>query len=314
MKVSNIIIKSDIEEIVKSNIPWEKFKNKHILITGANGFLPAYLVYSLLEANEYFKLNIKITALVRNIYKAQHRFAEYIDNDSLYLLHQDVNEKLENRGYNYIIHAASQASPKYYSIDPVGTLKPNIIGTSNLLELAIESKVDGFLYFSSSEVYGQIPDSENPIKEDQFGYLDPAKVRSCYAESKRMGETLCVSYFHQHAVPVKIVRPFHTYGPGMDLNDGRVYADFVKNIVQNENINLNSDGTAQRAFCYIKDATIGFFLALMNGRSGESYNIGNQEQEYSIKNLASILINLYPERSWKSLSIPIQIQIMWLAT
>jgi nucleoside-diphosphate-sugar epimerase len=163
--------------------------------------------------------------------------------------------------------------------------------------LAIESKVEGFLYFSSSEVYGQIPNSENPISEEQFGYLNPAIVRSCYAESKRMGETICISYFHQFSVPVKIVRPFHTYGPGMDLNDGRVYADFVKNIVHNENIKLSSDGSAKRAFCYIKDATIGFFLVLLNGKPGECYNIGNQTQEYSIKNLAEIIVKLFPEKN-----------------
>jgi len=144
----------DIEDVIQSSIPWEKFKNKHILITGANGFLPAYLVYSLLEANEIFKLDLKITALVRNLEKAKIRFSDFIKNESLFLLHQDVNDKIENKGYNFIIHAASQASPKYYSIDPVGTLKPNIIGTTNLLELAVESKVEAFLYFSSSEVYG----------------------------------------------------------------------------------------------------------------------------------------------------------------
>ncbi|MBP9083180.1 MAG: NAD-dependent epimerase/dehydratase family protein [Bacteroidia bacterium] len=297
--IFNKIIRTDIKEVVQSNISWKKFKDKHILITGANGFLPSYLVYSLLEANEIFKLNLCVTALVRNLDKAQRRFSDYLENKSFFILHQDVNDRIENKNYNFIIHAASQASPKYYSIDPVGTLKPNIIGTTNLLELAVESNVTAFLYFSSSEVYGQIPDSENPIKEDQFGYLDPAKVRSCYAESKRMGETLCVSYYHQYGVPVKIVRPFHTYGPGMDLNDGRVYADFVRNIIQNENINLNSDGSAKRAFCYIKDATIGFLLTLLEGKHGESYNIGNQTEEYSIKNLAEILVDLYSEKNLK---------------
>ena len=164
------------------------------------------------------------------------------------------------------------------------------------MELAANTKVDSFLYFSSSEIYGQLPEKENPIKENQFGYLDPAQYRSCYAESKRMGETLCVSYFHQKEVPIKIVRPFHTYGPGMDLNDGRVYADFVKNIVLGNNISMTSDGSAKRAFCYIADATIGFLTVLIKGAVGEAYNIGNQSQEYSIKELADKLVKLYPEK------------------
>ncbi len=294
--ISNHIIRKDIEDIVQADLPWKQLNKKHILITGANGFLPAYLVYSLLHANVKYALNLKVTALVRNKDKAARRFVDYKNHPAFRILHQDVNDKLENNGFNIIIHAASQASPKYYGIDPVGTAKPNIIGTNNLLEMAAASKVDSFLYFSSSEVYGQIPDSANPIKENQFGYLDPAKVRSCYAESKRMGETLCMSYHHQYGVPAKIVRPFHTYGPGMDLDDGRVYADFVKNILQGKNITLSSDGSAKRAFCYIADATIGFLAVLLKGTDGEAYNIGNQSQEYSIKNLAEVLVNLYPEK------------------
>ena len=111
-----------------------------------------------------------------------------------------------------------------------------------------------------------------------------------------MGETICVSYFAQYGIKAKIVRPFHTYGPGMALDDGRVYADFVANIIKDQNIILNSDGKAKRAFCYLTDATIGFLTVLVNGENGEAYNVGNPQEEYSILELANILVNLYPEK------------------
>ncbi|MCX8480888.1 MAG: NAD-dependent epimerase/dehydratase family protein, partial [Sediminibacterium sp.] len=193
---------------------------------------------------------------------------------------------------DFIIHAASQASPKYYGIDPVGTLKANVVGTINLLELARKKKIESFLYFSSGEVYGILTEDKIPINENSYGYVNPCDVRSCYAEGKRMGENICVSYFHQYKIPIKIVRPFHTYGPGMQLDDGRVYADFVRNILQNEPIQLQSDGSAKRAFCYLTDATIGFIKILLDGINGEAYNVGNPNEEKSILELAKILVNL----------------------
>ena len=110
-----------------------------------------------------------------------------------------------------------------------------------------------------------------------------------------MGENICVSYFHQYGIKAKIVRPFHTYGPGMALDDGRVFADFVSNIVNKQNITLNSDGSAIRPFCYLTDATLGFLTVLICGENGEPYNIGNPNEEYSILELANTLVKLYPE-------------------
>jgi nucleoside-diphosphate-sugar epimerase len=216
---------------------------------------------------------------------------------NLEIIEHDVcNEFNYNHKIDFIIHAASQASPKYYKVDPVGTLNANVLGTINMLKLAQTKSVESFLYFSSGEVYGEVKDEFMPIKEDTFGYLNPALVRSCYGESKRMGETICVSYFAQYGIKAKIVRPFHTYGPGMALDDGRVYADFVANIIKDQNIILNSDGKAKRAFCYLTDATIGFLTVLVNGENGEAYNVGNPQEEYSILELANILVNLYPEK------------------
>jgi UDP-glucuronate decarboxylase len=295
---SNKIILEDLEAIYNSEIDWSRFFNSTILVTGANGFLPAYLVESLLYIN-YINPNarVKIIALVRNIQKAKNRFSDYRNNFNLKFISQDVSDPIVlSDKIDYIIHAASQASPKFYGKDPVGTLKANVLGTINLMDIAIINKVKSFLYFSSGEVYGEISIGKVPTTESDYGYIDPANVRSCYAESKRMGENICVSYFHQYNVPIKIVRPFHTYGPGMMLNDGRVYADFVSDILNDKDISMNSDGLAQRSFCYLTDATIGFFKVLLNGKDGNAYNVGNPEQEYSILALAEQLVKIYPEK------------------
>jgi nucleoside-diphosphate-sugar epimerase len=295
---SNGIIKDDLQTIYESDIDWSKFYNKTILITGANGFLPAYIVESLLYLNFIdSKNNVKVVALVRNMKNAHSRFLEYLNNDHLEFIQQDVSDTIDlSNNIDYIIHAASQASPKYYGVDPVGTLKANVLGTINLIEFAKKHDIKSFLYFSSGEVYGELKSEQIPVKEDVFGYLNPTNVRSCYSESKRMGENICVSYFHQFQIPAKIVRPFHTYGPGMRLDDGRVYADFVLNVLNEEDICLNSNGIAQRAFCYLTDATIGFFKVLLEGENGEAYNIGNPNEEYSILELAQIMVSLYPEK------------------
>lgn len=296
----NSIKLEDFENILKSNIGIDKMRGKTILFTGANGFIPAYMIEALLYFNDIMDGEVNIVALVRNKKKAKKRFSDYTERPDLSFIIQDVCEPLYiSKKVNYIIHAASQASPKYYGVDPVGTLKANVIGTYNLLEFARKHKVEGFLYFSSGEVYGAVDDSHIPTKEDEYGYLDPDNIRSCYAESKRMAENMCISWWHQFGVPIKIVRPFHTYGPGMMLDDGRVYADFISDIINNRNIVMKSDGSATRSFCYLADAVGGFFTVLNKGENGKSYNVGDQTSEISIADLANMLINIYPQKGLK---------------
>ncbi len=295
--MSNSIVETDLNFIVNSNNPWELLEGANILISGAGGFLPAYMVETILYLNKTkFKDKANIFALVRNKKNTLKRFSNYRDSDELNFIVQDVCKPIDITGeIHYIIHAASQASPKFYKNDPVGTLCPNIIGTYYLLEVAREKNVKSFLFFSSAEIYGKVRENEIPTKEKYFGSVDPTDVRSSYAESKRMGETMCISWFKQYGVPVKIVRPFHTYGPGMNLNDGRVFADFVSNIVKKEDIIIKSDGKATRAFCYLADAITGFFTVLLKGKNGESYNVGNDKCEVNIAELAGKLVNLFPE-------------------
>jgi UDP-glucuronate decarboxylase len=300
MNFYNKILQNDLLEIFESRKDWSVFSNSTILISGANGFLPAYLVYFFQFLNYVFpNYKIKVIGLVRDENKAKACF-ENIDYSFFSLHIQDVSSPITIIDeVDYIIHAASQASPKFYGTDPVGTLSPNVLGTINLLEFAKKKSVKSFLYFSSGEVYGLLDDDKVPTDENTFGYLNPTNIRSCYAESKRMGETICVSYFKQFDINVKIVRPFHTYGPGLSFSDGRVFADFISNILNKEDIKLSSDGSARRAFCYLSDATSGFLSILIDGESGEAYNVGNPYEEYSILELAKVLTSIYPDLNLK---------------
>jgi nucleoside-diphosphate-sugar epimerase len=296
--LSHPLYREDIASIVAADIPFEALAGRTILVTGANGFLPAMMVDALLAlAKSRADFGLRVLALVRSREKAERRFRAHLDDRALTIFEGDVVEPFDPPGaVDMIIHAASQASPRFYGVDPVGTAAPNVLGTAHLLDLARRKNASRFLYFSSSEVYGALDPQDQPVQETAFGRLDPATRRACYAESKRMGETLCVAHHAQYGTQAVIVRPFHTYGPGMRLDDGRVFADFVRDMVTGRDIVLNSDGSAERAFCYLADAARAFFAVLLKGEAGHAYNVGNAEAVVSVRKLAETLVGLYPQR------------------
>lgn len=297
--IENTIIKEDINQIISSIGDWSYFSGKTILVTGANGFIPSYIIYSLFALNDKILSNpMKILALVRNEKKAKNKFKSLIQRSDFELIISDVSDAKFDEDMDIIIHAASQASPKYYGKDPVGTLKANTIGTYNMLEQAIKHNAKKFLFVSSGEVYGILDENIPTILEDYTGNVDITDVRSCYAESKRMGENMCVCFSHQYGIHTNMVRLSHTYGPGINLDDGRVFADFAKCAVKNENIVLNSDGSAKRGFLYITDMIIAMFKILLKAPSCEAYNISTETQT-SILELAKIICELYPEKELK---------------
>jgi nucleoside-diphosphate-sugar epimerase len=289
-------VEADLDKITAMPLPFEQLEGTRVLISGANGFLPAYLVETLLWHNGQQRGRpTAVLALVRNAAKAQARFAHYSDRKDLNLIVQDVCQPVEIDGpIDFVIHAASQASPKYYGVDPAGTLSANSLGTHRMLELAREKQSRGMLYFSSAEVYGALSAADGSIAETALGYLDPLAPRACYSESKRFGETMCAAWHRQYGVPVKIVRPFHTYGPGMALDDGRVFSDFVADVVAGRDLVMKSDGNAVRAYCYLADATVGYLTVLLLGADGEAYNVGNRHAEASVAELAQQLADLFP--------------------
>ena len=294
------VVAEDLSAIIEAPLDWDRFAGKTVLVTGASGFLPAYMVETLLFLNEKKNLGCRVVGLVRNMEKARTRFFLYQGRDDLHLIKGDVSQEIQwPMRCDFIVHAASQASPKFYGTDPVGTMSANLLGSYHLLNQAKEWAVDGFLFFSSGEVYGQVSPDKIPTRESDYGYIDITNSRSCYAEGKRAAETLGVSYASQFGVPFKIVRPFHTYGPGMALDDGRVFADFVRDVIHSKNLVLQSDGKAIRAFCYLSDAVRGFFTVLLKGQTGAAYNVGNPDGAISIGELANLLVGLFPERHLK---------------
>jgi UDP-glucuronate decarboxylase len=289
----------DVAEVVSRRSAWDELAGARVVVTGAGGFLGGYVVRTLLTLNHKGVLPkpVQVVAMVRDAARARTRLSDVLDDPALEILEWDLNSlAVPTLGdTNYVVHAASQASPRFYAVDPVGTILPNTVGTASLLATLDPRHARGFLFVSSSEVYGSVA-REGSIAEDDYGVVDPTQVRSCYAESKRAGETLCVAWSHQYGIPCKIVRPFHTYGPGLLPDDGRVFSDFAFNMVRSEDIIMRSDGSARRAYCYASDAVSGFFSVLLDGEPGAAYNVANADAELSVLELAEMLVALYPER------------------
>lgn len=296
----NKILNEDLNMIVSADLPFENLKNKTVLVTGASGMIASYLVRSFLKLNEK-NYNIKVIALVRN----PNKLGDDIRNNKyVTILKQDVCDKINiNSNVDIVIHAASPASPIIMKEHPVDTIKANVLGTYNTLEVARQNKNCQYLYVSSREVYGQPYENQEFFKENDYGFVDPLNVRSCYPEGKKAAENFCVCYKEQYGVNIKIVRPAHIYGPGMSLDDGRVQADFLRDVVNERDILLKSDGSAIRTYTYIADAVLAMFYVLLEGND-IVYNIGDENSKVSIRELAQTMI----KASGKNLHLKFEIE------
>jgi UDP-glucuronate decarboxylase len=300
------ITTEDLNTIVRADLPWAQFDGATVLISGASGFIGSNLIETLLYRNETHGVaKTKVIALARNQSRAMARYSAYTGRSDLHILNQDVVSPIEYIGkLDFVIHAASNATPQRYTADPVGTHLANTLGTYNLLRLASQRGCRSLLFVSSGDVYGVVPGDNPVISEDTFGALDPMQIRSCYGESKRAGENLCSCWTSQHGMPTKVARLSHTYGPGIALDDGRVFADFVARAVAGKDIVLTSNGSATRPFCYITDAIIGLFTIMLLGASGEAYNLANDDAIISIAELAQVVSDCVPETGIKPVFDP----------
>lgn len=267
----------------------EKLSGFGILITGATGTIGSFIVDMLMRYNFDANANISVFAAGRSKERLAKRF-DSIKSDLLQYIEHDITKPIEfDFDVDYIIHAAGNAYPSAFNSDPVGTILGNVIGTYALLEYARHHKVKRLLYISSGEVYGQGDLNLESFDELYSGYLDITSPRSCYPVSKRATETLCSSYSRQYVLETVIVRPCHTYGPSFTASDNRANVQFIRNVLNGENIVLKSLGTQMRSYCYIADCASIVLTVLINGENGQAYNSANPHARITIAGLAKII-------------------------
>jgi UDP-glucuronate decarboxylase len=262
--------------------------NKTILITGGAGFIGSNLIELLIKNDNFHIICLDnfFTGKMENIEK-------FINKNNFTLINQDIIDPINiDRDINEIYHLACPASPPKYQIDPVYTLKINFIGTMNLLELAVKKK-SKILFTSTSEIYGE--PLVSPQNENYRGNVNTIGIRSCYDEGKRISETLMMDYHKKYNIEIRIARIFNTYGPNMDKYDGRVVTNFIRQMLNKEDITVYGNGNQTRCFCYVDDTVNGLFK-LMNSNYNLPINIGN-ENEITVSTLIHKLLRIIKSKS-----------------
>jgi UDP-glucuronate decarboxylase len=288
------VVREDVERILTALGPRvAALAGADVLLTGGAGFLGHYLSLTLLHGNDTGRIRPAChLTLVDNLIRGEPRWLRQLRSRPDVTIHEGDITRLSADALraDFVLHAASIASPTYYRLHPIETMDANVIGLRRLLDLAVAHPVRSFLFFSSSEVYGDPDPGHVPTAESYWGNVSCIGPRACYDESKRFGETLSVNFWRTHRVPVKIVRPFNNYGPGLALDDRRVVPDFCRCVLEQRDIVLLSDGTPTRTFCYVSDAVTGFYLLLLSDLNGEPVNIGSDGPELSVAELAALVV------------------------
>lgn len=284
------MLQEDLVYIANSEIPFEDLKDSSVLVTGATGLIGVSIVRALLCASRVRKLNIQVLALIRNREKAETIYKDLLKRKELTLIVGDVTEKISmQRKVNYIFHCASVTSSKVMINNPVETLLTSVDGTKNILELARECSSKSVVYVSSMEMYGSFSEANNNVTETELGYIDPLAVRSCYSESKRLCENMCVAFYSEYKVPVKIARLSQTFGAGILPEENRVFAQFARSAIEEKDIVLHTSGLSEGNYCYIRDTIMGLLFILLKGEDAEAYNVVNSETHTTIAGMAKMI-------------------------
>ena len=252
----------------------------NVLITGATGLIGGCLTDILIQFSE-----CEVYALGRNRQRAEQRFQQYWNNPHFHFLEHDICTPLDcSVDFHYIIHAASNASPNFFMQKPVEVMRANLEGLSHLVEYGLQHHMQRMVYVSSGEIYGEGDGSV--FTEESSGYIDILSPRACYPSSKRAAETLCASFNQEYQTQITIARPCHTYGPYFTESDNRVFAQFIRNVLHDEDIVMKSAGTQYRSWIYVVDCAAAILSILLKGKSGEAYNVANAESNITIRELA----------------------------
>lgn len=285
----NNMLNNDIEKIQEMNLPLELLKNKKILVTGATGLIGSMLCRTLSELGVKNNWNIAVYAMARNKEKAKKMLNDVDHNGNIVYWERNLTEPFIEEHVDYIIHTACPTASNTFISKPVETIQAIVTGTMNVLELAKKTQCDSVVYLSSMEAYGQIL-HENELKPEEVGYINPLSLRSCYPEGKRIAENLCISYFSEYQVPVKIVRLAQTFGPGIPSDDGRVFAQFIRSAINEKDIVMFTEGGSKRMYLDTMDAVSAILAIMLKGKDGEVYNAGNKDTYSSIKEMAEFVI------------------------
>ena len=265
-----------------------KFAGTTVLVTGASGFLCSPIVDLIAAANDAgLTPKAKVIALDNHKTGRNDVHAHLRGRSDVVFANHDISKPYVPEGpVDWILHGASIASPPVYRQYPLETIEVNVWGTRHMLDLALAKRAKGVVIFSTSEIYGDPPADKIPTAEDYRGNVSCTGPRACYDESKRLAETLAVTYHGQKDVPAMCIRPFNVYGPGLRLDDGRILPDLLSKAMRQEDLVLFSDGKPTRSFCYVTDALGLILRILVSGKGGEAFNIGNDREEVSMASLA----------------------------
>lgn len=289
-ETKDYVLQEDLDYIANSFPDIDKLKNSTIFVTGATGLVGSYAVKALAAINRIHSADIKILALVRNPEKAKIVFGKLLERGDVSLVVGNVLEKIQTEyKIDYIIHCASVTNSKEMVTKPVETICVAVDGTRNILELAKKNNVKSAVYISSMEVYGS-PEASLPyVSENNYGYVDVLSVRSCYPEGKRMCECLCASYSHEYKLPVKIARLAQTFGAGVSKDETRVFAQFARSLINEEDIVLHTKGESTGNYCYTRDCVLGILYILIRGENGTAYNVTNESTNMTIAEMAKMV-------------------------
>lgn len=280
--------KDDIYNVATLDLPWDKLSGCNILITGATGLIGSCVVEILMA---HPNKDYHVYASGRNEKRALARFKNYINDAAFHFIKYDVLDPLQsNVDFQYIMHAASNASPNFFVSYPVEIIKSNVYGVCNLIDYGKEHGLKRFLYVSTGEVYGE--GDGRVFTEDYNGYVNLTNPRSCYPSSKRTAETLCVSYGAEYNVDTVIARLSHTYGPHFTESDNRVFAQFLRDVIAGQNIVMKSNGEQYRSWCYVVDCASALLYILLKGENMQAYNVADESSNITIKELADLVAEI----------------------